>query len=104
MDRFGPRRQGPDRGRGRSIMAVAADRRDGAGLRPIVSLFLRETHFHPHLQVFEMRLQDAVAVEVDLSPLGRLEEAVAGLREDLPDTRMRQSLVGLDFPAPEADV
>src|SRR5512135_1181007 len=90
--------------RGWSKVAVAAHGRDGAGLRPPVTQLLHEAHLRPHLQVREVRLQDTVPVEVDLPPVGRLEEAVAGLREEPGDAGVGGRLVGLDPPPPAAGI
>jgi len=54
--------------------------------------------------MLEAGIQHAVAVEVDLAPVGRLQEAVAVLRQQLAHAGVGQSFVALDVAALRASV
>jgi len=60
------------------VMVPAHDA-DRARLRPFVSLFLDEPDFGPQFQAVERVVENAVAMEIDCPPIGRLEESVPGL-------------------------
>ena len=58
------------------------NRADRGGLRPLVASGLREPHLLADLKIVELTLNHAVAMEVDLTPVGGGNEAmVLGTRE-----------------------
>jgi len=57
-------------------LTLSARYRDGAGLRTLVSRFFRKTDCGSRHEVIEMAVEDAMAMEIDLALVRRLEETV----------------------------
>ena len=65
--------------------AGLADHPDRAGLRPLFSLFLHKAHLAPDPQAAKTAVQDALFVEIDLSPIPRSEKAISFPGQEFAD-------------------
>ena len=81
-------------------MSLASDDRDGARLRPFITLFFGKTHRGSGRQIVEMLTEDTVAMEIDLAVIRRFQEAVALFRENASNAANGRQLVRL-YIAPE---
>jgi len=68
------------------------------GLASLLARFFGGAHRHPDLETIEARILDAVAMKVDLPPIGRFKEAVPS-SENSFSTRARAAASWI-FTAP----
>jgi hypothetical protein len=74
-----------------------ADDRYGACLRSLVAHLFDEAYLRADLELVEVPVHDAVAMEVNQAPVGCLELAVVHVWVELGHTAMRRHLVALDI-------
>jgi hypothetical protein len=64
----------------------------GGRLRPLFSKLLRKPDRVAHGDVSEPRLENAVAVKINFSPVRRFEETIAFFRKEFADPAMARAL------------
>ena len=69
-------------------------------LRTLLALLFGETHVRTHRELVEVSVEHAIVVEVNLTPVGCLQEAVVGKELLDPATKLR--LVALNGAAEPA--
>src|SRR6478752_10573875 len=78
------------------------DRPDGAGLRPFVALLDAEADRGACLEACEAAIKHAVAMEVDVPPVGRRNDAAVALGIDREHFAVRLLLVRFHIAAADA--
>jgi hypothetical protein len=68
----------------------------GTSLRTLLSLLFDETYLRTHLKLIEVSVEHAIVVEVNLAPVGCLQEAIVG--KELRDPAMMLGRVALNGP------
>src|SRR5690242_1503838 len=76
---------------------MPADDGHRTSLRTLLSLLFDETHLRTHLKLVEVSVEHAIVVEVNLAPVGCLQEAI--VRKELRDPAMKLGLVALNGAA-----
>ena len=76
---------------------MLADDHHGARLGSLVAHLLGEAYLRADLELVEISVDDAVAMKIDESPIGRDELAVVHVGEELGDAAMGRHLVTLDL-------
>ena len=83
---------------------VLADEVNRACLRSALPHFFVEAHLRPDLQAVEIRVDDAVSMEVDEPPARRFDPAITLVRVELRDLSVAWNLVGLQMAPAHARV
>ena len=79
------------------MSSFSTDDFDGARLRALLPCLLSETDFGSNLEPIEGIVENAIAMEIKIAPVLRLEEAVAFVLEELDDPPMRRTLTAFDL-------
>lgn len=79
--------------RGALAYVMLADGRDECRLWTLVSDRLRKAHFLANREVVELSTGNAVAMEVDLAPIGRGDETVIALGNQRRDCAVWRGLM-----------
>jgi hypothetical protein len=71
------------------LRARSTSDHDRAGLRPLLALLFGKPHLRPDGKAIEVGTEDTVPMEIDLTPIGGLQEAVAFVRKELAHASVR---------------
>jgi hypothetical protein len=78
---------------------VLSDHMDSARLRSLISRFLIKTHFVAYLQLVEVRVNDTVAVKVDITAISGLDTPIILIGHQSGNPAMGDRFMGFDVLA-----
>jgi hypothetical protein len=76
-----------------------ADQANGAGLLPFLACFRDKPNIGADLQTVERIVENAVAMEIDFTSIGRLDEPIVFARQELRHAAMFLRFMGLHLTA-----